>query len=49
MPFDLLAANAAPALALDLSVIIAIAVVIVTVLLALLNYTVLSCGWVLLI
>ena len=47
MPFDLLAANAAPALSLDLSVIVAIAAVIVTVLLALLNYTVSSWGWVL--
>ena len=47
MPFDLLAANAVPALSLDLSVIVAIAAVIVTVLLALLNYTVSSWGWVL--
>ncbi len=47
MPFDLLAANAAPALSLNLSIIVAIAAVIVTVLLALLNYTVSSWGWVL--
>ena len=47
MPFDLLAANAAPALSLDLSVIVAIAAVMVTILLALLNYTVSSWGWVL--
>ena len=45
MPFDLLVANAVPALSIEPSTVVSIAAIVITVLLALLTFMMALAGW----